>query len=42
MAEELQDNDAPNEEAMDVDVGIETKIQNAMLSRVSHFKEQAE
>ncbi|XP_022993822.1 glutamic acid-rich protein-like isoform X1 [Cucurbita maxima] len=42
MAEELQDTDAPNEEAMDVDVGIETKIQNAMLSRVSHFKEQAD
>lgn len=43
MAEELQDNDAaPNEDAMDTEVDIEAKIQNAMLSRVSHFKEQAE
>lgn len=42
MAEELQDKDAPNEEAMDVAVDIERKIHNAMRSRISHFKEQAE
>lgn len=42
MAEEIQDKDAPNEEAMDVAVDIETKIHNAMRSRISHFKEQAE
>ena len=42
MAEELQGNDTPKEEPMDVAVGIETKIHNAMRSRISHFKEQAE
>lgn len=42
MAEELQGNDALKEEPMDVAVDIETKIHNAMRSRISHFKEQAE
>ncbi|XP_050937819.1 uncharacterized protein LOC103504049 isoform X4 [Cucumis melo] len=42
MAEELQGNDALKEEPMDVAVDIETKIHNAMRSRISHFKEQAD
>ncbi|XP_038884710.1 glutamic acid-rich protein isoform X2 [Benincasa hispida] len=42
MAEELQDKDASNDKAMDVAVDIETKIYNAMRSRVSYFKEEAD